>query len=118
MLISLGVIAAITSVSFGSNDHVHSLHSFIGYALAAFFTCISLMMGLLDLPDIAGPIKRPVRISLLVTALVFLVWSLSGINAGTIYNLVIVIGILIVEIIYLNLLYYSLNIDESKRMEN
>ena len=112
-LISLGVIAACMSGFFDSNDHDTSLHSVFGYALAVFLACISLMMGLLEFPEVAGPIKRPVRISLLVTALVFLVWSLIDIDPGMIYHLLIVIGILIAEIIYLNSLYYSLKIEGS-----
>jgi low temperature requirement protein LtrA len=112
-LISLGVMAACLTYLFDTNSTAHSLHSVFGYALATFFTCISLMMGLLDFPDIVRAIIRPVRISLLVTAFAFLGWSLTDVDLGTINNLLAVIGILIAEIIYLNSLYYSLKIEES-----
>lgn len=112
-LISLGVMAACLAYLFDTSSNTHSLHSVFGYALATFFTCISLMMGLLDFPDIVRAIIRPVRISLLVTAFVFLGWSFTGVDLGTINNLLVVTGILIAEIIYLNSLYYKLNIDES-----
>jgi low temperature requirement protein LtrA len=111
-LISLGVMAACLAYLFDTSSDAHSLHSVFGYSLATFFTCISLMMGLLDFPDIVRTIIRPVRISLLVTAFVFLGWSLTGVDLGTINNLLVVTGILVAEIIYLNSLYYSLNIDE------
>ena len=112
-LVSLGLMAAGLTYLFDSTHDHHSLTAVFGYALAAFLACISLMMGLLDFPDIVKGIIKPVRVSLLVTALVFLGWSLSGINLGTTtYNLLALIGILVAEIVYLNSLYYSLNIEE------
>jgi len=113
-LISLGLIASCLSYFFDPHQHINSLGDVFGYAMACFLTCISLMMGLLDYPDTAKPIKRPVRVSLFVTALVFTGWSLSGINLGTTWNLVGLLAILIVEIVYLNSLYYALNIEEEK----
>ncbi len=111
-LISLGVMAACLTELFDTNTHVQYLRIIPGYALSAFLVCISLMMGLLDFPEIVHPILKQVRVSLAVTALAFLVWSIAGINLGLTYNLIAVIGILIAEIIYLNSLYYSLNLED------
>jgi low temperature requirement protein LtrA len=112
ILMSLGLIAACFTYLFNPDKNAHSLHTFIGYALAIFLTGISLLMGLLEYPDIVKLIKKPVRVSLLVTALVFLVLTLLNINLDTLHYLLLVICILIVEIIYLNSIYYSLNIKE------
>ena len=111
-LVSLGVMAACLTYLFDASHSDHSLFAVFGYALAAFLICISLMMGLLEYPEIVQHIIKPVRISLLVTALVFVAVSLLRID--TTYYLPAVIGILVIEIIYLNSLYYRLNIDEPR----
>lgn len=114
-LVSLGVMAACFTYLFdGANDH-SELNSVFGYALAAFLACISFMMQLLDFPDIVKHIIKPVRYSLLITALIFIGWSISGISFGTTWNLTALIVVLIAEIIYLNSLYYSLNIEEGRQ---
>jgi len=113
-LVSLGVIAACLTGLFDPKQHDKTLPQTFGYALAAFLACISLMMGKIDYPDIVTPIKKPVRVSLFVTGLIFLGWSLSGINLGSAtYNLAVLIGIIIAEILYVNSLYYSLNIEDT-----
>lgn len=112
-LIALGVMAACLSYLFDTSGNSASLNTVFGYAMAVFLTCISLMMGLLDFPDIVRGIIRPVRISLLVTAFVFLGWSLTCIGWGITNNLLVVIAIILAEIIYLNSLYYSMNRNQS-----
>jgi len=111
-LVSLGVIAACITELFDPGQQDPSIASVFGYALAGFLTCISLMMGLLVYPEIVKDIMRKVRISLLITAGVFLGWAFTGIMIGTTNGLLVLIGILVVEIIYLNSLYYSLGIEE------
>ncbi|HUR65734.1 MAG TPA: low temperature requirement protein A [Chitinophagaceae bacterium] len=107
-MVSLGLIASCLTYFFDPQQHIFSLGDVFGYALANFLICISLMMGLLEYPDTALPIIRPVRISLLCTALVFIAWSVSNIDLGTTYNLLVLLIILILQMIYLNYLYYSL----------
>jgi len=116
-LMSLGLIAACFSYLFDTDDPSQSLYTVFGYALTTFLASISLMMGLLQYPDIVDSIKRPVRVSLLVTALIFLGWTLAGIRLGTFFYLLAVMGILVAEIIYLNALYYRLNIEEGEKLE-
>ncbi|HET6994922.1 MAG TPA: low temperature requirement protein A, partial [Chitinophagaceae bacterium] len=117
-LMSLGLIAACYSWLFKPGDEVRSLHIVFGFALATFLAGVSLIMGLLVYPKIVHPIIRPVRISLFVTALVFLVGSMIKLNLETKYFLIAVIIILIAEIFYLNSLYYRLNIEEGTKMDN
>jgi len=112
-LISLGLIAACFSSLFDEDHSVHSLQKVFGYALTIFFISISLLMGLLETPDKVRMIIRPVRISLFIVALVFLFSTLVIINLDSLYYLLVVIIILVAEILYLNSLYYRLNIDES-----
>jgi low temperature requirement protein LtrA len=113
-LVSLGLIASCLGYFFDPNQPLHSIADVFGYAVAIFLACISGMLGFVDYPEAVRPIKRPFRISLIVTALVFISWSLSGINLGTTNNLVVLLGILVAEIIYLNSLYYSLNVEEGR----
>jgi low temperature requirement protein LtrA len=109
-LISLGVIAASFS---GLFDDVHySLQKVFGYAIAGFLIGISLMMGLLEVPDKLHTLVRPVRISLAVTASIFLISSLINVNVDSLYYLIAVIVILAAEIFYLNSLYYGLGIEK------
>jgi len=114
-LISLGLIAVSFSSFFDPHDGTHALQQVFGYAAATFLTSISLMMGLIELPDQIRPIKRPVRVSLLLTALVFLISAVVDINPANTYYLAGVIFILLVEIFYVNFLYYGLNIEEEKK---
>jgi nitrogen fixation-related uncharacterized protein len=58
-------------------------------------------------------IIRPVRISLFIVGLIFLFSTLVIINPDSLYYLLVVIIILVAEILYLNSLYYGLNIGES-----
>jgi hypothetical protein len=75
-------------------------------------------MGLLVYAEIFLPIKRPARFSLVVTALVLVAWSFVNIKLDTLYYLLVVITILLAEIIYLTSLYYNLNIEEEKKIED
>ena len=109
-LISLGLIAASFSGLFENNAHL--LQKVFGYAIAAFLIGISLMMGLLEVPGKFRMIIPPVRISLSVTALIFLMTTLINVNVDSMYYLIGVIIILVAEIFYLNSLYYGLKIEE------
>jgi low temperature requirement protein LtrA len=111
-LMSLGLIAACYSWLFKPEDGLKSLQAAFGFALAIFLAGVSLIMGFLEYPEIVRPIMKPVRISLFVTALVFLVGSMINLNLDTTYFLIAVIIILVAEISYLNSLYYKLGIEE------
>lgn len=111
-LISLGLIAACFSSLFNAEHSLHLQEKVFGYAMIIFFTSICLLMGLLETPDKVRMIIRPVRISLFVVALVFLFSTLVIINLDSLYYLLVVIILLAAEILYLNSLYYRLNIGE------
>ena len=113
-LMSLGLIAACLNVLFKSNHVDSSLRFSFGIALTIYFCGISLMMGLYVYPDVVKLIKPRVRMSLLVTAFVFLCFTLIQPSLPSIYYLLLIIGILIAEIVYLNSLYYALNIEEGE----
>ncbi len=117
-LMSLGLIAACFSYLFHRGHVVQTLHAVFGYSLTTYLAGISMMMGLLEYPVVVKSIKGRVRVSLFVTALVFLVFTLARPELETVYWLFIVIGILIAEILYLNSLYYALNIEERSKNEN
>ena len=109
---SLGLIAA-CSLYIPEQEIVGpSFYFFFCIALAIFLAGISLMMGFLEYPDIVGSIIRPVRVSLIVAAWVFLSFILVAnyLQLNTMYFLLMVIIILIAEIVYLNSLYYNLNV--------
>jgi len=114
-LMSLGLIAARFSYLFDPKETDLSLNIIFCSAIATFLTGISLMMGLLVYADIFNPIKKSARRSLLVTALVLIGWSFVNLKLDTIYHLIAVMVILLVEIIYLTSLYYNLNIDERNK---
>ena len=109
---SLGLIAACFTYLFTPGDEEKRLQVVSGFALTAYLAGIGLMMGLLEYPDVVKPIKGRVRVSLFVTAFVFLTSTFFIARLDTVYYLLIVIGILIAEILYLNSLYYGLHIEE------
>jgi len=114
-LMSLGLIAARFSYLFDPKETDLSLNIIFCSAIATFLTGISLMMGLLIYAEIFNPIKKSARRYLLVTALVLIGWSFVNLKLDTIYHLIAVMVILLVEIIYLTSLYYNLNIDERNK---
>lgn len=115
-LMALGMIAASSSYMLNPDEPNPLFHTLFSIALAIFLGGISLIMRLLEYPDIVGPIKGPVRLSLFVTALAFVAFGFveRQINITTMAYLVTVIFILVVEIVYLNSLYYSLKIEEGE----
>ena len=116
-LMSLGLIAARFSYLFDSNDANQSLNILFNCAVAAFLIGVSLTMGLLEYADVFRSIERPVRLSLLATALILVGWSLVNIQLDSKYYLLVVLGILVGEIICLNFLYYNLDLEERRNME-
>ncbi len=112
-IISLGLIA----VSFAAFFDVHNeipVQRVFGIGVATFLTCISLMLGLLVFPEKFIILKRPTRISLYLTAFLFLISLLINIRLERVYYLAGVILILVLEIIYLNSLYYRMISGENK----
>jgi low temperature requirement protein LtrA len=83
----------------------HSVQSLFGYSIAAFLLCISLLIGLLEYPEVFGDIIKPMRLSILITAVVFMVltWSFKLSETGYLWFAVIILNI---EIGYLNFVYY------------
>jgi low temperature requirement protein LtrA len=116
-LMSLGLIAARFSYLFDSNQADQTLNIIFNCAVGTFLIGINLMMGLLDYPDLFNSMRRPVRLSLVFTAIVLFGWSLVNFELPTHYYLLVVLGILLVEIICLNYFYYTLNVEERTKME-
>lgn len=107
-LIALGLMAAVFNSIFDMQAEVHSLQSAFGIALAVFLAVICFIMELLVLPDRVRAIHRPVRISLVITALLFLVLTLLNLNLPNRYFLLGILVILVAEITYMNSLYYGM----------
>ena len=116
-LMSLGLIAARFSYLFDPNETDQSLNIVFGSAIAIFLIGVSLIMGLLVYAEIFNSIKRPVRLSLLITALVLLAWSFVNMKMDAVYYLLVVIVILLAEIVYLTLLYHNLDVDKAEKTE-
>lgn len=111
-LVSLGLVASCLTYVFAPGNALQSIQGILGCSLCTFLICISLMMGLVEFPAAVLPIRKRVRISLLITASIAAVFSVSGINPGTTYYLLIIIIVLVAEIIFLNSLYFSLKLNQ------
>lgn len=105
-LVSLCTIAACFP-SFFTPHAAASLQDLSGYAIGAFLFCIVLIMELLVYPAVFDGIKRPMQLSLLLTAMAFLVFTFLNIQLSVTQYLLVVECILITEISYLNYIYYS-----------
>ena len=113
-LLELLYIPALTALSFlaaifpslFSEAYGDSLQYLFCYGIAAFLICVSLIIGLLEFPKVFDDIIIPMRISIFVTGIVFIVFSLLNFKlSGTVY-LLLAILILNFEILYLNFVYY------------
>src|SRR5262245_36742991 len=100
-LMSLGLIAARFSYIFDQNQADRTLSIMFCGAIAAFLVGVNLIMGLLVYAEVFNAIKKPTRLSLLITALVLVAWSFVNVKLETQYYSVVVIVILVAEIIYL-----------------
>ena len=110
VLIALGLIAICFS-SFFNESQV--LHKVFGYAVAIFHLGINMMLSLLEFPVRYHKIRRPTRISLLITALIFLGSTFFEVHWDITYYLGGVLIVLLVEIILMNSLYYRLDPEHS-----
>ena len=86
-LMSLGLIAARFSYLFEPNETDQPLNILFASAIATFLIGIGLIMGLLEYAEIFNLIKRPARLSLLVTGVILMVWSFVSIKLDTVYYL-------------------------------
>jgi low temperature requirement protein LtrA len=107
-LMSLGLIAVRFSHLLRANENDRLLNMMFGYAIAIFLIGINLIMGLLEYPDRFNSIRKWVRRSLMITAFILVAWSLLNVKLETQYCLLVIIGILVSEIVFLNSLYYRL----------
>nr|WP_319273626.1 low temperature requirement protein A [uncultured Draconibacterium sp.] len=103
-LLALGLVA-VSFYSFFNNSNGIPIQK-LGYALTAYLVCISLMIEFTEAPENVRPLKRKIQLSLLITAMVFVVLTLLHINFQKLYFLVGVLVILAFEIFYLNFIYY------------
>lgn len=106
-LISLGCIAVSLSSFFLETAFTKALQQLFGFAVSCFLGCIVLMMSLLVYPAVFKTLKRPMRRSMILTALIFLILPFTNFNISITAYLIIVLAILILEITYLNYVYYS-----------
>jgi len=113
-LVSLGLVAVSFSAFFDPHVSQFALQQVFGFAVAGFLTAISLMLGLLEIPEFIQPLKRSTRLSLLLTALLFFVSTFIDFRVDITWYLIGVIFILVAEITYLNSRYYGLKIEEGE----
>ena len=106
-LISLGLVAVCFAWIFEMEEVIISIPRLFNFGLAAYLSCISLMMGLVIFHKPYDTIKRPLRVSLFVTAVVFLVFGCLPLELGCTAYLLSVLIILLVEMIYLNAIYFG-----------
>jgi low temperature requirement protein LtrA len=106
-LISLGLIAMSFSLMFKTSN-TFVLYRVSCIAIALFISCVSIMMNMLIYPEEIKPIYSRIRISLFITSIAFIVYCFVSKTIAPVYFLAIVLFILIVEITYINSLYYRL----------
>lgn len=105
-LISLGLIAVSFTTFFDFHDEMPIQK--LGYAIATFLVCIGLMTNILVWPEKLTRLKRPAQISLFSTAGIFLFSTFIPAEFDRMLYLAGVLIILILEITYLNSLYYRI----------
>jgi low temperature requirement protein LtrA len=106
-LIALCIIAACLPESFHDQDDTLVIRNLTQYAIAAFLFCVVLITTLLEYPTVFLKIKRPMRVSLTITAMVFLVLAVANFQCSATVHWIIVTTILVAEIAYLNYIYYN-----------
>ncbi|HTG66218.1 MAG TPA: low temperature requirement protein A [Flavobacterium sp.] len=106
-LIALGFVAASLSSFFIESEHTNGYQRLFGFGVAAFLFCIYLIMDLLVYPDVFKTLKYSMRLSLLFTAALFLILSLINYQLSITTYLIMVESILIIEIAFLNYVYYK-----------
>ena len=107
-LIALGLIGVSFSSLFDSHHDPHEMETLFGYSISGFLGCLSLMMAFLKFPERLRSLKTPIWVSLMATALIFLLSAIFHIGLETMYYLIAVLVILGAEIGFLNSLYYRL----------
>ena len=105
-LIALGLLAVSFTSLFDGHEDFASMRFVFQMAIAVFLISISLMNGLLEFPDNLLKIKRPMQRSLLVVAALFLVTAPLQLHVESMYYLIGVVVLLLLEILYLNSRYY------------
>ena len=104
-LIALGFLAAGFHSFFRTNDS-QALQQLFNYGIAVFLICISLMIGLLEFPEEFIEIILPMRLSILVTAFLFILLGFSNLSLSSTAYLILTILVLNIEILFLNFKYY------------
>jgi low temperature requirement protein LtrA len=105
-LIALGLLAA-GFPTFFKGPQSYTLQHLFGYGITVFLICISLMIKLLKFPSEFTNILRPMRLSIFLTGLVFLLLGLVKIKLSSMGYLIIAIVLLNIDIFYLNFVYYG-----------
>ena len=101
------ISTASLSSFFIESEHTNGYQRLFGSGVAAFLFCIYLIMDLLVYPDFFKTLKRSMRLSLLLTAALFLILSLINYQLSITTYLIMVESILIIEIAFLNYVYYK-----------
>lgn len=103
-LVALGFLAAGFPSFFSADDNATVQHLF-GYGITIFLTFVSLMIGLLEFPSEFNEIIKPMRISIFITGLVFLLLSFIKLQLTAVGYLITAVVLLNIEIVYLNFVY-------------
>lgn len=104
-LVSLSSLAALLP-SFFADDAPMPLQRLFGYGIAAFLICINWLSGLLEFPAEFKSILQPMRISLLVTAGLYIALAIFEFELSPTGYLFAALVLLTFEILFLNVSYY------------
>lgn len=106
-LVSLSLLAAGFSTFFEASGDTSLPHGLFGYSIAAFLICINLITGLLDFPETIMKVINHLRRSIVVTAAIFILYSLLPFPFTNTWYVLWLLIILCSEIVYLNYTYYK-----------
>jgi len=106
-LIALSCIAVSLTAFFIGYTYVAEYRQLFAIAISAFLSSMVLMMFLLKYPPVFYTLKRPMLVSLMVTALAFLLFSFTKFPLSATSYFIIILIMLVLEIAFLNYLYYT-----------
>lgn len=104
-LVALSLIAAGFPSSFNAAES-HNMQHLFGYGIAIFLICISLMIGLLEFPSEFDEIIKPMRLSIFLAGMIFMLLSFAKLSFSSTEYFIVAVILLNLEILYLNYVYY------------
>lgn len=106
-LMSLGFIAASMPSFFAGHSAINNLQQLMAIGISVFMACIFFIMRLLVYPGVFDTLKKPMGISLLVTAGLFMTLAFMNLHTSVTGYFTIIIVVLVLEITFLNYVYYG-----------